>query len=862
MTLPKDRAARSQTSRSKIQHESPRQARDHRQLLQDFQSSDDRLDLVRTWAIRHFLFGAVLEDDFQPDAGYATTVALTPAGADWGSWLHERYPDSSDADRMFVILCVFGLEEALVDHQKTDTEGLRLAFERDFLAGKVLIPWRFGRELHDLYASMSKGRRIELDLEQSIELIRGLPIGVSQFGDVLLGPLGVIQSLETRVVLAHRHLPMWHCADLGCAITHHEDLATGQPAVSRMYGALRREASAHVRAMSDWEGLATYLAEGLGDFEDAPPVRLPYLLVNGFTSVERSHLLGESLNSSLIDSIVWPQRLRGPRKGGAPTLVPALTESEVFQGLLAADNRWLVGQLDRCILDGHISIGETEIRGSVSSPRRGNYKDSVAEASRLGVRFRNSASPLLRLRALVKAVTDESDEGSLGWSLRRLGLAGQDTQASLDRCIETEPPNKVIDQLVLHNAKAAARAIDFFKFAGLEVPTTRAADDAFVDTIIWKLGFDAPAYPSAVPLLVRRLLDLRNVSQVVRGRSDADIEALRSAGMSAAVALEGFLADSLYFVTWAMWSDHVSDSKFIYRASNARAFAQAFLNGHLSIATDSGGIVSFDETTTMRPLLAGFRELALLLPRFLDEEARYLRPDSDVPAYVKLRLTTFPFRHVHPVLDLAPEAVSLIASTLAQTASSLDAVPGIRNALGHPRDGFPESSALGDAAENALSAVASLLDRGLAVNVRNRVGRQTDEFGRILVTMRDHADKDIEIEPSDPHRSVPVARPFKADLGRERGTHLRQHANAAVRVRGRVPSCCAMGRSPGATCDESASRARIRGADVGTIVESGGLGTVRARYRRRLTRPNGHPSLSRELRLQIISNTSRFGVSR
>ena len=264
--------------------------------------------------------------------------------------------------------------------------------------------------------------------------------------------------------------------------------------------------------------------------------------------------------------------------------------------------------------------------------------------------------------------------------------------------------------------------------------------------LLWKTGFAVPAYPSDVPRFFSR-------ADLLRKAIDDDgttEDELRSRASNFFVSLEDVLDLALSFITWALWSDHLRETGFEYRAEDAREFAAAFLNQRIRLVNEAGDPITFhsDGRNTLWPLVEGFAGIGQHTEDALGRDAAFRRPIEDLPGYAdKARVLEFPFRHSALVFDLAvPDVIALTAHLRSTTALARAAeFSGVRNRVGHGNRDFPSRAELGAVVDAATSAVEAMSQLGSVPTVRYRIGSTVDRYRRVIERWADSSGRTIDL---------------------------------------------------------------------------------------------------------------------
>ena len=691
-------------------------------------SEPRRQRFLELYALKEFVTESVIPTEFRAPDELAKAIVPTPSGIDLLEHGERACPGVQLADRLLSLLALFGTDELLIDLERTDVLTVSKVVSDCFSSQRLLLPWTYGRLLYDRFFEMGLNEQDELEYEPTLELLRGTPGGVAQLGQLVLGPLGVTSSAESRWLPPRRSAVLWHCSEIGCQAIHDCELGTGTSQTFAFNQALGFELMERRVQSVPWAGIFRELVD-FGYYDDLTANDLPYLLVNALSPGERQRLL---------------HQLGGEEDGRRASGDPG--EAETFQLLLAATDADLARSIDQLVRSGLIRVPDAERRRSAMGSGGVDMLTSEAQLSKLGLRFVPVRVPIgiARLRALIKWIFSGPDEDQrLAWYLRR--VEGSDTASRLDRYLETSEPRDVVREVVLSTRDSLDRAVAFLRYGDFDFDLTPQGEDTLVDRLLWKVGFDVNVYPKS---LVRLYDRLRLLQQAAGDASSED--QLRSAATNLFVSLEELLDQGLSFSTWALWSDHPRDTLFEYNPDVARSFAAEFLNSNDALRTRKNQPVKFnaDGRNTLWPLVEGFAALAGLNERLAPEKSAHRRPSASLPGYAgKSKTVHFPWLHSVAYYDLSTTGVQAFNDHLRWITKRLNdaAVGDVRNRTGHERRDFPSGDELLLAAAAIQDVTASMESVGSVPLVRY-VARQTrDRYNRTVSGMVDYAGRTLEL---------------------------------------------------------------------------------------------------------------------
>ena len=229
------------------------------------------------------------------------------------------------------------------------------------------------------------------------------------------------------------------------------------------------------------------------------------------------------------------------------------------------------------------------------------------------------------------------------------------------------------------------------------------------DAILWKLGFPLPRSQDLRDEYWRLHGILESLAKTASVDLTSTAEGLRQASSDYFVSLEKFLFDSLCFATWALLQDHyVSRNPFTFFEREARHYTIETLNG--SVETSDEDRLRLSDEPVLSAVVEGFLRLSRALGRLRDDAPPYLRQQSAFPKFAsRTDLQQFPFRHVHPFLDLLADSQVKMIQSLAQVGSELNdsGILTARNGLLHAKQRVPTVGEV----EEALRKARGALDR-------------------------------------------------------------------------------------------------------------------------------------------------------
>lgn len=325
-------------------------------------------------------------------------------------------------------------------------------------------------------------------------------------------------------------------------------------------------------------------------------------------------------------------------------------------------------------------------------------------------------------------------------------MDGETIGEKIEIYIGSESPEDAIRKLAFTDEQRVRACLDQIRASHFPLPKTQSEENRLIARMLWKLGFPPTAFPSPLTPFTERL---RNLKQVASGRAALSEEEwreqVRSVGTNVFVALEELLDLSLPFLTWLLLADHLEENHD-FNLERARAFTQAQISGILS--TDRGPVEYYaDSKNTLFPLILGFTALLKKVKRlFEDGPNKYLKPKVLLGHYAHTsNLQCFPYKHRHFVLDMSSPDIEATTAFLEATADKLQSsgAMGIRNAIDHHSPTFPAASEIEACCDALLLLAAELDSLGFVPTLSAHVRTTTDVYGRIVVTAKNHAGREL-----------------------------------------------------------------------------------------------------------------------
>jgi hypothetical protein len=337
----------------------------------------------------------------------------------------------------------------------------------------------------------------------------------------------------------------------------------------------------------------------------------------------------------------------------------------------------------------------------------------------------------------------ESDFEALEFRLRH--IAGETVNEKLDNFLYQCDPHEAISKLIFVSPRHIQASFNILTFGSFRLPNDEPEERMTIDKMLWKLGFELPLFPTYQEAFWTRLDRLLESSRTFRSYTEADQEAIRSAGINLFVSLEEVLDYTLSFAAWALLADHYGVTKWRFNLEEARGFMASALDGRL-LSDDLTLRLDGRGRNTLFPLIQGFEALRQVCNGVIAKPDDRRRPFSEFPGFAEqTNVERFPFLHTALILDLRKSDQDRILGLLASVTQSLNNadVAGLRNKLGHRRADFPTQQEIEQCCSRIGATIGELEASGLCPTVRLKQTTSLDQFNRGLAILRDFRGREI-----------------------------------------------------------------------------------------------------------------------
>lgn len=666
-------------------------------------------------------------------------IVLSEAGAAMKDRLIRKEKVSPKEAHLMCALTL-GHRELFVDIEQSDLEGLAAVISEQIVAEELHFPMRYGREFYDAFADLFDEGKDVLTMEETMRMLDRVSLGVYQYGVFILGPFGIRVGETARNLRFSKRMPGYHCSQQVCRAVHPVRLVTSDEApINQQRDKLRAILEADSDQESDWWGLADEI-RGLtaAIYSDQMSSSLATALGDCLSDLELRAVAARLLDATGGKLRTTVQPFLTVRK--AADAVANLSRPQLLQIILLAEEDAIGSAIDFLIRDRTIDIPRGEIRRPVvNQGTRSGAFGLAPELGALGTRF-NGSDPgfaFLREKRLLNKLyvrTNETDTEELDWQLR--GFEAEDLDERLEDFLLSTDPRAALRRMILARKTNMVTACHE---VGIDA-ATELEDDSLVETVLWKLGYEVHYVedPHAYFWDLHQRITALTSSSRISGIGDS--ETFRGVANTYFTQLEGLLADSLAFASWALMYDHTTAlHPFSYDDASDRTLGLSLLQDAIDDKLGDDYVDYVLDRTELDALFKGFSRLADALEGFEAERSEYDRPESELPDYQgKTSLKTFLFRSRVPFLNLTAGSRKRLLDGLRRISRTAAGayVSQVRNDYSHYRRTSPDVEKMARALQALQVCVQELESLGLTRVLCWPTDVTADSWGRSRHTFR------------------------------------------------------------------------------------------------------------------------------
>ena len=662
-------------------------------LTEDLSDPRKRSNMLEILAMRDLLHGSVIGKTFVVSDTLVRPLKFTPLGKEVISEISSKRKRLKPNEIRLAVTLQFGCSEGPFIDASSDANALRRALSAEVLSKKILFADNFGRELHDAIAEQHPEQRV-VGAQESVKLLRALPIGVCQEGRTLVGPFGCLLAPEPRDLHATTDVVGYRCSDETCLGIHRVHLSSADDAAINK--TIRFVAPHVAEQHSNGENrLSKILSDAYADETRSliSPRQMLFHSSAGLIEVLADGLALDELRL-LCDRLIRIRfsggrradysRQVGEKITNPSDFVSERNRSELLQLILLGTDLEIVQTLDQLVRDSKIQIGDSEVRSRRVQRWRGRGRDIRAEIGVRGVRMYsqpNNGLAAAQMHDLLNSAYFDSEVLSRDELIWNLGLDRNLTDHDLiESAVRSTTPEELLRKLIVSRWQASQFAASYL---GIPEPKELQPDELLV-TLLWKLGIPVSARFDDLIRVARWEDEVARAARM-ESPSESDIRGLLS---NLFAAIEDALFRSLTFSTWALASDHLLEpSGFAYDPKLDKSNL-SFIDEYAPTQNEKLGL-SADGKSTLVPLATGFSRLANALEAFRDESPA--RPVSQIPSVCRHTPRPFAFPNAFMFANLTESSQAEILELLRfinrtmQDAHVLEA----RNASQHGNNRFP-----------------------------------------------------------------------------------------------------------------------------------------------------------------------------
>ena len=689
----------------------------------------DLTDLIQ------ILADCIIPNEYTVPDDLSSTLPLTTAGTRMKDRLiRKEHVPIKEAHLMCAL--TLGHDELYLDVESIDIEKFANLIESQLTAKKIRFPFSYGRQLYDAYGRLFEDEKDVLTIDETMQLVDAVPLGVYQYGKYVLGPYGLTTSKAERHIRFSRVVPAYHCSQPTCKAVHSVRLSTGyDAAINDERKKLHRILDESRMTAADWWGLALEVDNFAGSYyADHHSATLVGLLGDAISDDELRAVLVYLLDNTKGEFRGATAKLLGA--GPADQLTDSLTREQMQQLTLLINETWLARALDSLVRREVIHVPRGEVRRPVTNLRnRSGAFQLSPELGHLGVRFvsddRGFAS--LRQRQLLDRLylrDNQTDTEELDWQLR--GFESEDLDERLENFFRSTDPRTALTRMILARKTNMIAACEY---VGIE-DGSDLTDEQLVETVLWKLGFDVRTEQDSH----RSFWDLHQrisaLTQASRISGIGESETFRGVASSFFQELEGLLADALAFSVFVLLIDHTRQA---YPFSYDDSFDRQRALERLQEAHDASGntVEEFNfisDRLELYSLIRGFEVLAKELDKVQKEGDLHDRPANEIPDFDgKTAVKQFLFKSRVPFLNVTSASQDRLKSGLRSISTGMLSpveVHQVRNDYSHYRRTSPEIDRMARALDEIGVAVKEIENLGMARLLCFPAAVESDAWGR------------------------------------------------------------------------------------------------------------------------------------
>ena len=359
-----------------------------RQLEPYLADPNDRHAFFDAMSFTFLLDNCIISKNYRISDAWMSPLKFTPLGESVISGVMQKRARLKINDVRLGTALAFACGDGVLLSPETNVEALRRQFSAELLRRNIMLPWIYGRELHDEAASRYP-EKTSFNNTETIHLLSGLPTGVFQAGWSATGPYGCFRSREYRQMLPAWTVPGYYCDDQTCSDIHELRLRTGDSSVSRARSEISKYLSDnHTSPFTTGDRLVREaIVQEIQPLYRNNPESLIDTIADGLSLDEFRKLVDLLLRQEFAKEGTRQdlQRNLGGVIANPSDFVQALEPANLLQILLFFTDAQIENAIDHAVLNRKIELATYELRTSRIS--RFSAGAARAEIGPLGVRY-------------------------------------------------------------------------------------------------------------------------------------------------------------------------------------------------------------------------------------------------------------------------------------------------------------------------------------------------------------------------------------------------------------------------------------------------------------------------------------------
>ncbi|MBC6608905.1 hypothetical protein H8B13_18940 [Hymenobacter sp. BT188] len=718
------------------------------QVEEELKQISDKTRLQKFYNLREIINQSIFPQDYEANPAYARYLVKSEHAQEILDSNSEIEDEFSASDVVLGLMDFFYFNDLLIDINTSDIDEVIRLFSEEIRSNKVKLPHRFGRELYDKFNDNFNNDRTEfLEYDDVVKLLDSTEQGIYQVGNLVTGPFGIIESLEVRYLPPSLKLPLWHCSDTGCTALHSVQLNVTASMNIQAYNSIAEAGKELFGHDSEWEGPYSYLHRGEKWAGGRPYTDLCVLISDTILGIERSNLLKQAISSdqgAFLRNILRTYGKKKAAEGSVDDVVKKLSSAEQLQLLFLLTDDSLIKLIDDCVQRRIIKIPANELRVVRTGATSLYSLDRFCELSMYGVKS-DSRDPLVSFSAAIwEGYNKAGLLDDLAWRCSK--HEGSATPGMVMAYLRDHSPQEAVQTLILPSRVV----LNYLSEKFIMHLIASESDTDLTNRLLWKVGFDVTRYEADYISFINRLQSFNDTLLSINEiKSEADREAIRSAGVNLFVSLEHILEEFISYNVWMLSSDHFLNTHFNFNNKDAVKSVSDIIGS----SKDSGSFTAhWDDKggNTLGTLLVYLSATSNWIESLITKSKEDIkRAPEDLPHYTSDDERIFAFAHTELWADATQSELKRLYEHFDKAVKLFltSALAEIRNGLDHKRTDltFPDMNAM-------LACCARLKDAFNIIDAFRFLpktywlnSKQVDVYGRIQSEAFDYQKKAIRL---------------------------------------------------------------------------------------------------------------------